>query len=173
MATLLGRDGFTDATFFPISANQLWFYYLGFTATAGTATSLKARIRDGSASEIRMGLYNSSGNLVVESASTSVTLSGSAQTATCSITGTALTAVTYYLGIVANGSCDIETANDGYQNLLFAHTYGALPASVAVPMANDNGGGRFALWADGTVGGSSVAPLVAHRNMSGGMIDLT
>jgi hypothetical protein len=162
MAKLLGRDGYDDTDFFPISANQLWFYYLGYTATAGTITSLKARIRDGSATAIRMGLYNSSGNLVVESASISVTLSGAAQTATCAVTGTALTAATYYVGIVANGSCDIETANDGYKNILFAHTYGVLPASVAVPMANDNGGGEFALWGDGTVGGSSIAPLVIN-----------
>jgi hypothetical protein len=161
MATLLGFDAFDDAEYFSAGSNELYWHYIGYTAIAGTVSSLKVRVRDGTATSVRMGIYDSAGNLVVETDATSLTLGSSYQTITASVTPTALSAAKYYIGIVTNNS--LQIANDSSPSVWrgdkAAHTFGALPSTISPTEAGDVGSGSLFMWADGTVGGGgSIVP---------------
>lgn len=171
MATLLGFDAFDDAEYFAASSNELYWHYLGYTATAGTATSIKLRVRDGTATAVRVGIYNSGGSLVVESTAYSLpSLSSSYQTITISISDTALTAATYYIALVVNGSLQIanDTSPSPWVDDKVSHTFGALPSTISPPGSGDAGGGKLFMWADGTVGSPTVTKLKLLAHPSAG-----
>lgn len=162
MATLVGRDTLL-ATYNSISTREYRYRAAGYTATAGSATSFNVRVQNGTATQIKLVAWDASGNKVVETAETAVSLSTTAQTVSIPITLT-LTAQTYYLGVVGNGSVFLDI-----ENVAGSNTAGAtltnftddFPATITVPPTGAFALDQFAIWMDGTTGGG--ASLGARR----------
>jgi hypothetical protein len=151
VTTLAGKDSFSGTTE-TILGGEMRLFAAGYSATAGTVTSLKARVNGGSGvSAFRMALYDAAGNKIVESASTSVALSGSAETLSASV-NQAISAGTTYVAFVCNGtSINIDTAGATFANAGQSITYPNLPATISVPPSADFALKEMAVWADGVI----------------------
>lgn len=155
MATLVGRDTLTAN--YENYGGDLRYAASGYTGTAGDITSLKVRVRDGTAGHVRLAIYNAVGVLLRETASTAFTPSGTAQTVTGSITSLTLIASTYYLGFQFDGFIDVDVNAGSFANDGTGQAYGAFPATITIPTSGDFALAEVAVWGDGTAGGGGGA----------------
>jgi hypothetical protein len=168
MTTLVGRDTLL-ATYNTIGTREYRYYRFGYTATAGTATSFRARLEGGTATQVKLVAYDAAGNKVVETAETAVTL-GAPQTLSIAIS-LALTAQVYYLGIAGNGSVGLDlesTAGNNTAGATLTNFTDDFPATITVPPPGSFALDQFAIWMDGTAGGgSSIAAISSNYRRAG------
>jgi hypothetical protein len=142
------------------SGNMFWRTN-GFVATAaGNATSLNVYIKTvGTATTLRMGLYDNGGNLLQQG---SVAITSGYNT--IPITATAITLGQAYT-IVWQADASISPADDGtasFKVLQLAHTFGALPSTITFGSGSGIAEGVPSTWIMGP-GNIPFTPFVSTQ----------
>lgn len=161
MAVLLGNNVATTLGSFFNPGTQYRQKTFETAAASGNVTSLHVIVdaTTGSASNLKLAMIDSGGNILVETAGISKS-GGSQQELSASVTSTAITAISdYNIMILADGYLKVfyDGSNDADNISRDAATY----PNFVDPFVQDStvAGGILTIWAEGTVSGGVTLPV--------------